>query len=234
MRKWFSSEKVDKVDKIEVLRSLFEPLKETREKGLTTVELKTKKLPSYNDVQGFLSTSEFYDAMGLPKPFDFKKKVNLQDGLVDFYIDTREQDPLFFPSFSILKLDTGDYGCKPPFYSNLFIERKSLQDLVGTLGMGYDRFEKEVQRGVDLGNYLVVMVEAPIEDLIDHRPNLRFKQKASAGFLTKRMRDLIQNYDNVQFVFVDDRNESAAFIEEVFRMKEVAKSIDLQYYYNTK
>lgn len=70
-------------------------------------------------------------------------------------VDTREQRPLDFsnlhirgvPSLAVerRKLDEGDYSIEG-LTDKVFIERKSAQDLYGTLFQGRERFERELER----------------------------------------------------------------------------------------
>lgn len=69
---------------------------------------------------------------------------------ITIVIDSREQTPLDFAPFAAYgivaeraKLHAGDYAVKG-YESHMFIERKSLNDLVGTLTHGRERFLREV------------------------------------------------------------------------------------------
>ena len=89
--------------------------------------------------------------------------------MLNIYIDTREQKPLEFTSDIVstvqrTKLPYGDYACsingeKCP----IVFERKSLSDLYGTLGKGMSRFKKEINRSIEDGRKLVIIVEAIVE-----------------------------------------------------------------------
>ncbi len=62
-------------------------------------------------------------------------------------IDTREQLPYCF-SFApvrVEKLDAGDYSLAG-FESEIAIERKSLQDFIGSITSGRERFKRELER----------------------------------------------------------------------------------------
>lgn len=61
--------------------------------------------------------------------------------------DTREQMPLIFPeaAVEISTLQTGDYSLKG-FEDKVCIERKSLADLLQSLGQERERFMREVHR----------------------------------------------------------------------------------------
>jgi len=72
--------------------------------------------------------------------------------------DSREQKPLLFGDLHIRgvnkletilhKLDEGDYSIAG-LENKVFIERKSIQDLYGTLFQGRERFERELDRVVE-------------------------------------------------------------------------------------
>ena len=78
----------------------------------------------------------------------FRPRIVLPPGLT-IVVDTREQNPLFSPCEWVVrkKLDVGDYSIVG-FESMITVERKSLADLYGTIGQGYDRFERELQRAI--------------------------------------------------------------------------------------
>jgi DNA excision repair protein ERCC-4 len=83
-------------------------------------------------------------------------------------VDTREQHPYTFARFEGVTLhpaglESGDYSL--PGHDHLVaIERKTLDDLIGCLTTGRERFERELHR---LRPYLVkaVVVEATLEDV---------------------------------------------------------------------
>ncbi len=68
--------------------------------------------------------------------------------------DTREQRPLVFPEAKVrvATLTTGDYSLEH-FEDKITIERKSLPDLLGSLGNDRDRFMREVLRKKVLVRY---------------------------------------------------------------------------------
>lgn len=83
-------------------------------------------------------------------------------------IDTREQRPWAFPEWISVRrgtLQQGDYALEGD--PNFAIERKSLDDFVGTLFSGWNRFRRELSRMVDNGFVArVVIVEADFESLM--------------------------------------------------------------------
>lgn len=62
-------------------------------------------------------------------------------------IDSREQTPLTFTNFhtEVATLSTGDYTAKG-LEDIITVERKSIQDLVGSLTSNRERFQREIQR----------------------------------------------------------------------------------------
>lgn len=87
-------------------------------------------------------------------------------------VDSREQLPLDFSrwegvAIEISGLPVGDYALRG-LETKAAIERKSIDDLVGSLSSGRDRFETELMkaRGYDL---FVIVVEASMDDVVQHR-----------------------------------------------------------------
>jgi ERCC4-type nuclease len=71
----------------------------------------------------------------------------MTDEMITLIVDTREQTPLLFENLCTLPgtLYSGDYSIQG--LEHLFaVERKSLNDLVGSLTSGRPRFERELHR----------------------------------------------------------------------------------------
>jgi ERCC4-type nuclease len=89
-------------------------------------------------------------------------------------IDTREQRPWHFPEEAATTrrdtLTSGDYALEGDTWA---IERKSLDDFVGTITTGWKRFQNELERMAALGPTLppVVIVEGSMNDIIAHKYN---------------------------------------------------------------
>jgi len=83
-------------------------------------------------------------------------------------IDTREQLPYTFdvPS-EVATVPVGDYSIAGLEY-RIGIERKELNDLIGCLCKGRERFERELQKARAL-SYFAVVVEASLDDIAQHR-----------------------------------------------------------------
>jgi len=84
--------------------------------------------------------------------------------------DSREQLPLSFEGLKIRgvprietirrKLDVGDYSIEGQ-EDSVFIERKSVNDLYGTLFQGRERFEKELERAKNHQHRYLVIESTP-------------------------------------------------------------------------
>jgi hypothetical protein len=158
--------------------------------------------------------------------FDFERCNDLK-----VYIDTREQKPLLFdiPNQS-MKLSVGDYTAAEPYFSGVFIERKNLSDACGTLTAGRERFEREILRAKELGFYLVILIEAPFEELMYYSAKTRFNQKLTGGHLTHAIREISETYGEVcQFVFSGCRKRSSRLVERILIMKDRVRELDLEY-----
>lgn len=83
-------------------------------------------------------------------------------------IDTREQRPWGFPAWLKTKrgtLRTGDYALDGDL--GFAIERKGLDDFLGTVSTGWERFVREIERMGDWG-CRVIVVEGSLEDCCWH------------------------------------------------------------------
>ena len=209
----------------------------------TQVELRTVLSPPiqyYNEI--------FFDYYGLCEKIGFKNKYQNPTKIIDgseynkdeykILIDTREQKPLKFERETVSqKLDYGDYAFSHPKHScDCHIERKSLSDFISTISGGYERFIKEIERAKENDAYLVVLVEESLTNALSFQylPHISKKIRATPEFIFHRVRDLIQQYPNVQFLFVNGRKESSRIVELIFTCGCAYKKIDLQLAYDTK
>tara|TARA_B100000315_G_C14545335_1_gene572951 strand:+ start:198 stop:671 length:474 start_codon:yes stop_codon:yes gene_type:complete len=80
-------------------------------------------------------------------------------------IDSREQRPYPFNGYKTIVqgLPIGDYGllnCR-----DIAIERKSINDLIGSLTKGRERFERELQKSAIIP-YFSLVIEGSLNDLL--------------------------------------------------------------------
>lgn len=195
-------------------------------------EFKSMVSPSWFGYEKMFGREKFIeksDAIGLKNRFPITS-FELKPGDLEIWIDTREQSKLSFENANVIdrKLIVGDYTTTGDFYCDVFVERKSLMDLAGTLTSGSDRFKREVARAKELGLYLVVVVESPYSEAMDYSPSNSFAKKTTGIHLFHEIRALMQEFDNIQFLFAVNRRTAANYIEKIFRMGEQVKMIDLE------
>ena len=148
------------------------------------------------------------------------------------FTDSREQKALDLDNRTKIKgLSFGDYSMKG---SDIYIERKSLSDVWGTLSGGYERFEKEVIRAKEANAYLVVLVESKFNNLerFPYQRQVYGKIKLPVEFIWHNIRKLLQKYQHIQFLFVNDREESSRIISIIYSAGQQVKDVDLQYLYD--
>jgi len=243
MKKWLKNQPIEEVK--QYCKQLLIKRKEL--KGLTysptQIELRTIMAPSiifYNQI--FQNYYDICSSIGLENKFinpnllinNFKNKLNQKDTI---YVDTREQSWLKFNTpFEIKTLSFGDYTCSND-NCNCFIERKSLSDFISTLSVkNYDRFKNEIEKAKKNNSYIVVMVEETLSNALSFQylPHISKKIKATPEYIFHNVRELLQSYDNIQFLFVDGRKEMTRLIEGIFASKCSYKKIDLQLAYDMK
>jgi len=161
------------------------------------------------------------DSLDESKFKDVSKKV--------IFIDSREQTPLEFDNITRTSgMNFGDYRIA---HSNIYIERKSLGDAWGTLTGGFERFEREIIRAKEAGAYLVIVVESPFNSIEKYplQKKVFGKIKMPVEFVYYSIRELMQKYEHIQFLFTKDRNEASRIIQKIFSADEQVRNVDLQY-----
>ncbi len=198
----------------------------------------TKEIPALN-ILDYAKNDKILDGLGLEKRFVYPNSIkyqfaNLENLILGF--DTREQKILKFRNVKMVesKLNFGDYApLNEPYFNNVFFERKSIQDLWGTMSQGFDRFCREVERAASQEGYIIVVVDYLFYKAQSYNHNKRFS-RASSDFIFNRIKDLLQEYSNIQFVFSGGRKESVELIKKIILMGENAKIYDIQYLMDMK
>lgn len=194
-------------------------------------ELRTLFCPSVKFIQEYCDYNEMCKSIGLLPKFNYtdELKFNPLPSDVKVLCDTREQLALKFAKSEVKKLDYGDYTLNKE-NSNIFIERKSLSDAVSTLSGGYERFYREIERAKKDKAYLIVMVEVDYNTFQSFHKDYRMRYaKVSPEHVFKNMRDLLLDFNNLQFVFCDGRIKLTNAIFKIYELGEQAKVTDLQY-----
>ena len=243
MKKWLKEQPLDQAQ--EYCRNLL--IKRKKDKNLiyspSQIELRTIMSPSivfYNKI--FRDYYDVCSSIGLENKFihpcnitnQFNNKLNKKDTI---YIDTREQSWLKFDiPFEIKTLSFGDYACSND-NCGCYIERKSLSDFISTLSVkNFDRFKNEIDKAQKNNSYLIVIVEEKLANALSFQylPHISKKIKATPEYIFHNVRSLIQEYSNLQFLFVDGREEMKRTIESIFASKCFYSKVDLQLAYDLK
>ncbi len=166
--------------------------------------------------------------------YDYKQKLEYDDSIPEILIDTREQTVLNLKCpKEIIKLNFADYSCKENKF-NVFVERKSVQDFLGSVSSGFDRLCREMQRAKDSNAHIIILIESKISNLFGFEHLGFIHSEASADFILKRARDLLVKFDNVQICCVDGRAKASEFIVNLYKMKNDPRAVDFQFCVDSK
>ncbi len=199
------------------------------------IELKSLLAPSllgfeklYGSLNNFLRE---LGGHGIKSRFDYNVKPEFKEnGNLEIFVDTREQLPLNFScKTSRIKVPCGDYCPNENYFHNVFLERKSLADLAGTLGLGLERFTRELDKAKEMGFYIVVMIECLFSDVLHYTSTNKYSKKMTGAHLTHTIRDLSQKYDNLQWVCAGNRLRAADLTEKIFRLGMQVPFLDIEF-----
>ena len=140
-------------------------------------------------------------------------------------IDSREQRPfnLTLPDGGITirqALKTGDYSLEG-LESVISIERKSLDDWIGTILNSKSRFRKELLRLQEMC-FAAIVIEGSIKQIMAGDYTSKVKPDALLGMSCQ----LMLQYSPVHFVFSDDRPHAARLVSELLVIAD--KNIPLE------
>lgn len=203
----------------------------------STVELRSTIMPSVQLLKKMgLNYNELCSAEGLSPRFDYENEGNFKiSNSMEIWIDTREQKPIRFgcPT-KYVSLAFGDYCC-PQNASNIYVERKSISDLISTISQGWERFNGELERVVEADSYLFVLVEVDLTQAMSFNflPHMRYT-KATPDFIFNRIRTLCQEYKNIQFVFCKGRTHLSDVAKKIFSFNGSPQNYDWQYLIDIK
>lgn len=141
-------------------------------------------------------------------------------------VDTREQRPLEFENYptEAATLPVGDYGLKgfsdwdnPQF----IVERKSLDDLIGSLTAGRERFMKECEKMRQF-QFAAILVEARRIEVEQGEYRSQAKPQSILGSLSSLMVRA-----GIHVIFAGDRKLAAVELERLVRT--FARGIESDY-----
>jgi hypothetical protein len=239
LKKWLKSQPLEK--RKEYLSNFLKKRKEKHslEFAPSEVELRSitsPAIPFYQEVFG--GYYSYCSSIGLKQKYQYPSsllKYKEKQGF-KIFIDTREQKPLVidYPTES-KGLKFGDYALSDPD-CKCYIERKSITDFIGTLSGGFGRFCREIERALAADASLVVLVERPLQECLSfqHLNYVSKKIKVTPEFVFHNVREIIQKYPSVQFLFVDGREECVRVMKRIFFSDGEFKNYDLQLMYDLK
>lgn len=217
------------------------------------VQLKgIKKAPSQAELKSIkylpniISINEYYSggyeslvaSLTLSCKFNYQKQLILPElpANLEIKVDSREQKGFVLDKkikTEIKCLPFGDYTIERD-NQVVFIERKSQGDLIGTLGGGFDRFCREIQRTKDADKYIVVLVEQKFSNIASFNYQPGYFGKATPEYIFRQMREICKKFDNVQFLFADGKREAARLVPYILLLNEENLEFDLEFLYDKR
>jgi DNA excision repair protein ERCC-4 len=145
-------------------------------------------------------------------------------------VDTREQSPILFDDQILSKLYVGDYCLENSEFNNIFVDRKSESDFLGTMNSGVDRFQRELERARSINAYVFVLIESNMKNIYKNA-NIPFRKGINTQSAWANMRKVISGYSDVcQFVFVDNRENMRVMIPYFLKYGQELRYLDVQEY----
>ena len=239
MKKWLKLQ--DLAIQKEYLKKLLSQRKEKHKLTYAPTEVELRSITSPPIPYYHSLFSDYYNLcgeIGFKNKYQYPKeelKYKIKDGF-SIFIDTREQMPLVIDYPTEVKgLKFGDYAINDP-ENKCYIERKSISDFIGTMSGGYERFCREIERSIAAEANLIVLVERPLQECLSFQylNYVSKKIKVTPEFVFFNVRELIQKYNNVQFLFVDGREECVRVMKKIFFSNGEYKKYDLQLMYDLK
>lgn len=135
-------------------------------------------------------------------------------------VDTREQKAFWTSKATCIRtcLKEGDYTTTL-LLNKFHIERKSLQDLYGTIIQGHARFRREILRAEAKGLTLVVVVEGTHKDFVNKNFPRGDQRKTPTTTLTKIVATIKRRY-GLEIIFCKNRTQAKAKTFKRLRYEE--------------
>jgi len=136
---------------------------------------------------------------------------------MEILIDTREQLPLWNDAERIT-MNVGDYTTKL-LKGIMHVERKSPNDLYGSLIQGHERFKKEFERAAEQDVKIVVMVECDEDHFYRKSWEGGWRLKVKGNVLAK-ITHTFKMRRKAEFIWCRDREDMRFKMIELFRAEE--------------
>jgi len=131
-------------------------------------------------------------------------------------IDTREQRPIKFAASMRLVLSVGDYTSIDQLHK-FHIERKSPNDLYGTMLKGHKRFKKELLRAQEKNIKLVMLIECTEETFYSMTwPGAKYCKVSPVT--VKRIIKTVSKKYKLKFVWCNGRKEMKTTILKLLKL----------------
>jgi hypothetical protein len=192
--------------------------------SLPTIDIYKKHFGSYTKACSEAGTVPMF-TRSAPKEF-----YDDSGGGVKIFIDTREQQPLYFENTESMKLDFGDYAVGGEDYTYTYVDRKGEQDFKSTLSKNnLERFGNELSRAREFNSFLYIVVESDLNQIYKH--NRWGPHKSNLKYVYHNMRVLAHEFaGHCQFLFTGSRENSQKLIPRLLTSGDKLWGVDLQYY----
>ena len=137
-------------------------------------------------------------------------------------VDSREKNPLNFTvSTEVAGLKTGDYSVKG-VEDKIAIERKTINDLVGSLSTERERFQRELLRGKSL-EFFALVIETTFDQLIQGK----YKSKMTPQAVAQSLFAFQVRYD-LHIWLASNRRHAGYIVEGLLKwaVKEKDKAVE--------
>lgn len=202
---------------------------------MSEVELVSLQWPSKKQILSVFDNIKDF-SIGLNSRYSLETPIINKRNLC-IYIDTKEQKPFELAKFEkkISGLNCGDYaGLLDGKESSICIERKSSMDFIGSFGpSNLERLRAEFKRAEVLDKKMIVLVEKDLQALLhfDYMPRTSKWVSVTPEHIFFNIRSVIQEFLNVQFLFVKSKKEAEKLTPALLSNEELF-NYDLQYLYN--
>ena len=142
-------------------------------------------------------------------------------------IDTREQNPWHFGELAEVSRGTirqGDY-CLAGDPDQFSVERKSLDDFIGTISSGWERFRRELDRMKATGMARIIIVEGDLESCCFRKTEAgqivkpeHNHYKIQPAFVFLRIAEM--SYSGVSVIFAGGRDYAAYLCWRILKLRE--------------
>ena len=100
----------------------------------------------------------------------------------------------------------------------------------------FEKAEAAKEKAEEAEAYVVVLVERNLNEcsVFNRLPYVSKKIKATPEYIFRNVREIIQKYKSVQFLFVKGRKEASEITKKILFSKGKCRDIDLQLAYDLK